>query len=81
MNRKSGSQGSLERTLKKHKPKRKVSELDEIAAKVGKPVLVHRHGILTSQTAEANAGMSCSASIQTTQRKRVSIFESPERRS
>lgn len=70
-----------ERQSKKHKPKRKVSELDENAAKVSKPALVLEHGILKVLTAETNSGQSCSASFQTTKGRQHSIFECANLRS
>ncbi len=82
MNRNNGSPGGVEeRKPKKHKPKRKVSELDEIAAKVSKPALVCGHGMLILHIAETNSGLSCSTSLQTTQGRHHSIFECTDRRS
>lgn len=82
MNRNNGSRGGVEeRQPKKHKPKRKVSELDEIAAKVGTPALVRGHRMLKVHTAEKNSRLSCSASLQTTQGRHHSIFECAGRRS
>jgi hypothetical protein len=80
MNRNNGSPDRVEeRQPKKHKPKRKVSELDEIAAKVSKPALLRGHGMLTVHTAETNSGLSCSASLQTTQGRYPSIFKCTDR--
>lgn len=62
---------------KKHKAKRKVSELDEVAAKVStvESLLVAWRQMLTIHPAETKSGLSCSASLQTTQGRHDSISE------